>query len=110
MGKIFKAYLSSDKIYSCLNCGTHFTQQDSLISKAFLGRYGRAFLFDKVVNVNFGPVEVCQLTTGMHTTREVYCVSCADYVGWKYEEAFEESQKYKEGKFILERAKITNEN
>lgn len=27
-------------------------------------------------------------------------------VGWKYEEAFEESQKYKVGKFILEKPKI----
>jgi hypothetical protein len=27
---------------------------------------------------------------------------------WKYEEAFDKTQKYKEGKFILERAKMTD--
>ncbi len=37
---------------------------------------------------------------------DVFCSDCQAYVGWKYEEAFEESQKYKEGKFILEKAKI----
>jgi len=31
---------------------------------------------------------------------------CDALVGWKYEEAFEESQKYKEGRFILEKTKL----
>ena len=31
-------------------------------------------------------------------------------LGWKYVEAFEESQKYKEGKFILEKAMIVKED
>jgi hypothetical protein len=31
-------------------------------------------------------------------------------LGWKYEKAFEESQKYKEGKYILEKAKVMKEN
>jgi len=30
-------------------------------------------------------------------------------LGWKYEEAFEESQKYKEGKYILEKTCITKD-
>ena len=30
-------------------------------------------------------------------------------VGWKYEEAFEQSQKYKEGKAVLEKARMTRE-
>lgn len=35
---------------------------------------------------------------------DVYCNRCMTIIGWKYERAFEESQKYKEGKVILERA------
>jgi hypothetical protein len=27
-------------------------------------------------------------------------------LGWKYEKAFEEGQKYKEGKYIIEKAKM----
>jgi hypothetical protein len=30
-------------------------------------------------------------------------------IGWKYEVAFEESQKYKEGKFIIEKVRIIKE-
>jgi len=31
-------------------------------------------------------------------------------LGWKYEEAFEESQKYKEGKYILEKTRISKDS
>ena len=42
--------------------------------------------------------------------REVYCGDCREVLGWKYERAYEASQKYKEGKFILEKSKIVKEN
>jgi len=31
---------------------------------------------------------------------DVFCVSCANCVGWRYEFAFEKSQKYKENKVL----------
>ena len=37
---------------------------------------------------------------------DIYCNACDTRLGWKYVEAFEESQKYKEGRFILEKAMI----
>eukprot|EP01018_Ginkgo_biloba_P025900 Gb_25487 [translate_table: standard] len=46
------------------------------------------------------------MTTGMHTVGDIFCSCCGQIVGWKYEVAHEMSQKYKEGKFILERAKM----
>ncbi len=33
------------------------------------------------------------------------CITCNSVLGWKYEVAYEESQKYKEGKFILEKVR-----
>lgn len=30
-------------------------------------------------------------------------------LGWKYEQAFEEEQRYKEGRFIVEKAKVVKE-
>lgn len=67
------------------------------------------------------PVER-QMTTGNHIVRDIQCVKCYAVLGWKYvsvvpdlsfpdmpsssgvqEYAYEEDQKYKEGKFILER-------
>jgi len=46
------------------------------------------------------------MTTGWHTVADIECSSCQQIVGWKYELAYEKSQKYKEGKSILERSKI----
>lgn len=44
------------------------------------------------------------MTTGLHTVTDIYCSSCGHNVGWKYIKAYEEDQKYKEGKYILEKA------
>ena len=42
------------------------------------------------------------MTTGRHIVRDIACVSCKEVVGWKYDRAYEPSEQYKEGKFILE--------
>ncbi|RVW14818.1 Protein yippee-like [Vitis vinifera] len=62
------------------------------------------------MNVNVGPKEDRHLMTGLHTVADVFCCDCCQVLGWKYERAYEESQKYKEGKFILEKSKIVKEN
>ena len=44
--------------------------------------------------------------TGMHVVADVFCINCHAQVGWTYLDTVEDSQKYKVGKFILEKAKI----
>lgn len=39
--------------------------------------------------------------------RDVACKSCEVKLGWMYEFATEENQRYKEGRVILERALVT---
>ncbi len=51
-----------------------------------------------------GPQENRLLLTGLHVVADIYCNACDTRLGWKYVEAFEETQKYKEGKYILEKA------
>ena len=46
------------------------------------------------------------MTTGVHEVKNIHCIYCQALVGWKYEKAEEESEKYKEGKYILEKACI----
>uniref|UniRef100_N1QWB1 Protein yippee-like n=1 Tax=Aegilops tauschii TaxID=37682 RepID=N1QWB1_AEGTA len=46
----------------------------------------------------------------LHTVADIHCHDCLEVLGWKYERAYEESYKYKEGKFIFEKAKIVHEN
>lgn len=77
--------------------------------QAFQGRHGRAYLFSNVVNITLGPKEDRLLITGLHTVCDIMCSSCGTNLGWKYVTAFEESQKYKEGKYIIEKAKVLKE-
>eukprot|EP00002_Diphylleia_rotans_P030172 TRINITY_DN618_c0_g1_i1.p2 TRINITY_DN618_c0_g1~~TRINITY_DN618_c0_g1_i1.p2 ORF type:complete len:113 (-),score=23.53 TRINITY_DN618_c0_g1_i1:466-804(-) len=107
MGKLYKEFLSGSRIYVCAKCECHLANRDDVISKNFQGRSGKAYLVHEVVNIYLGPREDRVLMTGIHTVADIFCNSCHAPLGWKYVEAFEESQKYKEGKFILEKAKFS---
>uniref|UniRef100_A0AAZ3R6Y9 Yippee domain-containing protein n=1 Tax=Oncorhynchus tshawytscha TaxID=74940 RepID=A0AAZ3R6Y9_ONCTS len=109
--KTFQAYLPScHRTYSCIHCRAHLANHDELISKSFQGSQGRAYLFNSVVNVGCGPAEERVLLTGLHAVADIYCENCKTTLGWKYEHAFESSQKYKEGKFIIELAHMIKDN
>jgi Yippee zinc-binding/DNA-binding /Mis18, centromere assembly len=99
-------YLDGPQVYTCAQCRTHLTSHDDIISKSFHGRHGRAYLFDQCVNVTVGPTEERRLITGLHTVCDIFCKRCKTLVGWTYEKAFEASQKYKEGKFIIEKISL----
>ena len=62
---------------------------EQLVSKAFQGRHGRAFLFTTATNVSLGPKEERVLMTGLHSVSDIYCSACEARLGWKYIEAFE---------------------
>lgn len=111
MVKTFQAYLPDcHRTYSCIHCRAHLANHDELISKSFQGSQGRAYLFNSVVNVGCGPAEERILLTGLHAVADIYCECCRTILGWKYEHAFESSQKYKEGKYIIEMAHMIKEN
>lgn len=99
-------YLDGPQIYTCANCRTHLTSHDEIISKSFHGRHGRAYLFDHCVNVRIGPPEDRLLITGLHSVNDIFCKRCKNMVGWTYSRAYESSQKYKEGKFIVEKINL----
>ena len=104
----------------CAKCSTDVCLTSQIISKGFTGRHGRAYLVSpspvlsessqesKVAN------DLClpntkteapssrQLVTGVHTVSDVRCAFCSSMLGWKYDGAEEESQRYKVGKYILE--------
>ncbi|XP_008562699.1 PREDICTED: protein yippee-like 1, partial [Galeopterus variegatus] len=92
----------------CLTTTSLLTPSSSL--QSFQGSQGRAYLFNSVVNVGCGPAEERVLLTGLHAVADIYCENCKTTLGWKYEHAFESSQKYKEGKFIIELAHMIKDN
>ena len=70
------------------------------------GATGRAFLFNRVVNLNYSDIQDRVMLTGRHMVRDVTCKKCEAKLGWIYEFATEENQRYKEGRVILERALV----
>ncbi|KAL8809639.1 MAG: hypothetical protein Q9223_002219 [Gallowayella weberi] len=102
MGLSYNVYLNSDKIFGCKNCKTHLASHDAIISRNFRGQHGKAYLFNTVVNTTQSDAVERNMTTGRHQVRDVICKQCKETVGWKYDKAYEASEKYKEGKFILE--------
>ncbi|WFD43946.1 hypothetical protein MPSI1_002611 [Malassezia psittaci] len=91
MGMRQKKFLQSPFVYGCVTCKTHLTMLEAVISKEFTGQMGRAYLFDTAVNVDLGEPDDRHMRTGKHT-----------YIGWKYDRAYVSSERYKEGKYILE--------
>ncbi|XP_037101355.1 protein yippee-like 5 isoform X1 [Syngnathus acus] len=106
MGRIFLDHIGGICLFSCANCDTILTNRAELISTRFTGATGRAFLFNKVVNLQHSEVQDRVMLTGRHMVRDVSCKNCNSKLGWMYEFATEESQRYKEGRVILERALV----
>lgn len=98
----------------CSACSADFGFASQIISKGFTGRYGRAFLVappprpapQTLPNIRVGKSENRQLVTGWHVVADITCTTCASKLGWKYVDAKEPSQKYKVGKFILEKERV----
>lgn len=63
-------------------------------------------LLSQVVNLQHSEVQDRVMLTGRHMVRDVSCKNCNSKLGWMYEFATEESQRYKEGRIILERALV----
>lgn len=108
----------------CARCTTDLCSTSQIISKGFTGRHGRAYLVSptspvgtfsqsskagksfSLPNTHVHKTVSRQLVTGAHTVSDVSCAFCGSVLGWKYDGAEEESQRYKVGKFILETKKI----
>ncbi|KAJ8446938.1 hypothetical protein Cgig2_026436 [Carnegiea gigantea] len=63
-----------------------------------------------LVNVSVGPEEDRLMMSGMHTVADIFCCSCGQLLGWKYMVARDKNQKFKEGKVVLERWRITEDS
>uniref|UniRef100_A0A8C4ZTC1 Protein yippee-like n=1 Tax=Gadus morhua TaxID=8049 RepID=A0A8C4ZTC1_GADMO len=110
--KTFQAYLDScHRRYSCVHCRAHLANHDDLISKVSHQALSEGVLWARCsVNVGCGAAEERLLLTGLHAVADIYCENCHTTLGWKYEQAFELSQKYKEGKFIIELSHMIKDN
>ncbi|XP_015792151.1 protein yippee-like 5 [Tetranychus urticae] len=106
MGRIHLEHMGGERLFSCASCDTVLTNKKELASTRFTGATGRAYLFKKAVNLTYSEVQDRQMLTGRHKVRDVSCKNCDNKLGWIYEFATEEGQRYKEGQVILERALV----
>ena len=99
MGRIFIQHMGGTRLFSCASCETVLTNRDELIStrwdiqrtanpwntdlisnhhnihSRFTGATGRAFLFNKVVNLKYSEVQDRVMLTGRHMVRWGYMKS-----------------------------------
>ncbi|CAL0313482.1 unnamed protein product [Lupinus luteus] len=108
MGRVFIVDLDG-RSYRCRFCDTPLALADHLLSRSFNCRQGRAYLFSNVVNITLGPQEERIMLSGLHTVEDIFCCCCGQILGWKYVVAHDKNQIYKEGKFVLERWRITDD-
>ncbi|KAG3265584.1 YPEL5 [Ictidomys tridecemlineatus] len=102
MGRIFLDHIGGTCLFSCANCDTILTNSSELSFTRFSGATGRAF--NKVVNLQYSEVQDPVMLTGRHIVQDVSCR--ANWDGFIIQFATEDSQPYKEGHVILERALV----
>jgi len=66
-------------------------ERKNIISKNFHGKSGKAYLFNRLINVDCGPEKEKELLTGLHTIKAVNCIKCKDIIGWTYVKAYASS-------------------
>lgn len=71
MGRVFIEHMGGSRLFSCATCDTNLTNRSELISTRFTGATGRAFLFNKVVNLTYSEVQDRVMLTGRHMVCEV---------------------------------------
>lgn len=120
----YKLHRAKSDHLKCSTCATDLAFASQIISKAFTGRHGRAYLVSppppsahaaekdpqrqrrNLINIAVGKPVSRQLSTGAHVVADITCAICGTVVGWKYVDAKDEGQKYKVGKFILETKRV----
>ncbi|KAL9243622.1 hypothetical protein vseg_017486 [Gypsophila vaccaria] len=108
MGRVFVVELDGNT-YRCKFCDNPLALVDDVLSRSFHCSQGRAYLFENVVNVSVGLEEDRRMLSGMYAVADVSCCGCGQLLGWKYMIACDKNQKYKEGKVVLERWRITED-
>ncbi|VEU23887.1 DEKNAAC105076 [Brettanomyces naardenensis] len=91
-------------ILRCKRCHNHICLNKLVISTNFYGNYGPALFVSKVLNVKLSDNrDSKKMRTGKYEVRGIYCRQCNVNLGWKYLYSEEDGEKYKEGKYVVEK-------
>ncbi|GKV25552.1 hypothetical protein SLEP1_g34976 [Rubroshorea leprosula] len=95
-----------NELYSCRTCRNPLAYGEDILSKNFKTKSGAGYLFLYAMNLVVGRKEERQLLTGKFTIADIYCSKCNEYLGWQYLQTNDMRQRFKEGKYVLERMKL----
>ncbi|KAJ7287506.1 hypothetical protein C8J57DRAFT_1049043, partial [Mycena rebaudengoi] len=100
---------------TCRQCKATVTSYNALLPSSAIpseseprklrGFLGEACLFTETYNVILSRPRVELMATGAHTMQEITC-SCTAYLGYKILRAFDSSEQWKVGTFLLELAEL----
>lgn len=94
--------IDDSECITCKHCHIAVGTKNAVLSRAFRGHSGKAVLLTEAINVSLDKPSVLLMDSGAHTIQEFTCAQCEAYLGWKVVRAHEQSEKWKEGKFIFE--------
>merc|ERR1712079_855973 len=106
MGRIYLEHLGGSKLFVCTECDTFISNNNECFSKNARGPKGSSYCFKKVVNVTYSEKTEKNY---QHFTKNVYCKVCSTKLGVFYEFVPNETIRYLEGKIILEKSAIKQE-
>merc|ERR1712079_951321 len=106
MGRIYLEHLGGSKLFVCTECDTFISNSNECFSKNARGPKGSSYCFKKVVNVTYSQKTEKNY---QHFTKDVYCKVCSTKLGVFYEFVPNETIRYLEGKIILEKSAIKQE-
>jgi len=105
MGRLCLEELSGD-VWVCNTCNTHLAYDKWILSTDYHSSTGPAILFASAVNTTKGLPKRSHLRSGVYVICDLHCIGCDQRLGWHYNEAAADDQKYKEERVVLERAAV----
>merc|ERR1712241_896549 len=106
MGRIYLEHLGGSKLFVCTECDTFISNNNECFSKNARGPKGSSYCFKKVVNVTYSEKTEKNY---QYFTKDVFCKVCSTKLGVFYEFVPNETIRYLEGKIILEKSAIKQE-
>ena len=85
---------------------TNYVASFSLSTIFCFHSFWRNRSINTLIVFHFSNVEQRIMLTGDHWVRDVHCKKCQNKLGWMYEFATEDTQRYKEARTILEKALV----
>ncbi|GMG22707.1 unnamed protein product [Ambrosiozyma monospora] len=95
------------KVLRCQQCHSQICLSSKILSDNFYGNKGPAWFVSGVINCKFvdpsAAADTKRFKTGNYKVKSICCQQCEVTLGWKYLLSEDDSEKYKEGNFVIER-------